>query len=329
MQNYRITSDSISLKNSDVFIERITTFPKTYISNCSDSEKIETTFLNLPIELANILIPVLITILLFFIGYFINWLIKKYERKRELESIKTTVTNWIDLIDKPIQTQISSCEDFAKNLRSSVDLQPESIDLIQLHASKLKELDLKQLIETFITNLKGVESKKSKDLFNIVSQIEYFSSVELMIPEAYKIYQNHTFELMTSWNDNLKELDNFKNSMVQQIGTRMTHTSYPFLLQINNITNAWSRNNPNGANLNITKTQLLDPLYQLSDSIILANSNDSFAPILQSRVQDLILIYKRKVSHFNGNAKIFDSYVSNMNLSYKTLKSSSCNLPQK
>ena len=62
MQYSKITLDS------NIFIERINTFPKTYITNCVDPEKTEKTFLNLPLELVNILIPVLITIFLFFLG---------------------------------------------------------------------------------------------------------------------------------------------------------------------------------------------------------------------------------------------------------------------
>lgn len=324
MQNIKPSLDTII--KSDTIIEKLNSIPEVSASNIIDNvdvEKIEKTFLNLPLELANILIPVLITIFLFFIGYLLNWLIQKSERKRELESIKTTITNWIDLIDLPIQTQISSCKTFAENLRNSIDLQPESLDLSQLHASKLKEFGLKELIETFITNLKGTESQKSKDLFNIVSQIEFLSSIETMIPEAYKIYQNHTFELMELWNKNLKELDDFKTSTVQQIGTQRTHPSYNFLVQINSISNAWVHNNPNGASLNITKTQLLDPLYNLASSTIIANSNDSYAPILESKVQDLKLVYKRKISHFDGNAKIFETYVSNLNIAYNTLKTTS------
>ena len=155
-------------------------------------------------------------------------------------------------------------------------MQPESISLNQLHASKLKELNLKQLIETFVTNLKGSEPQKSKDLFNLVSQIEYFSKTELTLPEAYKVYQDHTFELMKNWNESLIELDDFQGSMIQQIGTDSTHPSYDFLFEINSITNSWASNNPDGATQNITKTQLLEPLYLLLNTTITSNPSDIF-----------------------------------------------------
>lgn len=329
MQQIKPNLDTII--KSDSIIEKLNSIPKVSVNNIIDNvdaEKIGKTFLNLPLELANILIPVLITIFLFFIGYLLNWLMQKSERKRELESIKSTVTNWIDLIEKPIKNQISYCNTFAENLKKSTDLQPEILNLNQLHASKLKELNLKQLIETFITNLKGTEPQKSKDLFNLVSQIEYFSNIELKLPEAYKIYQDHTFELMRNWNKSLMELDDFKSSMVQEIGTQSTHSSYAFLVQMNNISHSWARNHPKEASLNFTKTQLLDPLFQLANNTITKNSNDIFAPVLFAKVQELTLVFKRKVSHFEGNAKNFESYVSNMNLAYKTLKTTSDKLKE-
>jgi|TARA_B110000037_G_C17027815_1_gene468171 hypothetical protein len=323
MQQTLSSSDTSSIDNSRKLIKEITTLTETHITNCQEYEKVDKLFLNIPLELVNILIPVLITILLFFIGFFINWVITKKARKRELESIKTTVTNWIDLIEKPIQNQVLYCKTFADNLKGSTELQPESLSLNQLHASKLKELNLKELIETFITNTKGTEPQKSKNLFNLISQIEYFSNVELMLPDAYKTYQEHTFVLMENWNKSIKELDEFKSSMVQQIGIKKTHPSYPFLVNMHNIFNSWVRNNPNGPSLNDTKSQLLEPLIKLADSTIIKNSSDPFAPILFTKVQDLIIVFNRKESHFAGNAKNFEAYVSNMNLAHETLKKTS------
>jgi hypothetical protein len=323
MQYNQIPPDSSSIANSKRFISEIATVTETQISDSNIPVKTVKLFFNMPLELATIIIPVLITIILFIVGYFINWVLIKYNKKRKLESIKATVTNWIKLIEKPIEEQITYCNEFAENLRNSEDLQPESLSLVQLHVSKLKELNLKELTETFITNQNGTESENSKNVFNLVSQIEYFTHTELKLPNAYDVYQKHTFELMKSWNKSLLELDQFKGSIIQEIGTKPTHISYPLLVEINNITNAYVRNHPKDKFLNYTKVELLDKLHSLADRVITQNSNDTYAPILFTKVQELILIYKRKVAHFEGNAKNFDIFSINMKKSFDNLKTTS------
>ena len=320
MQYKQTLLDSLSITNSRKFINEIASVSETQISDNNIPDKTVELFFNMPLELATIIIPILITIFLFFVGYIINWILIKYNKKRQLESIKTTVTNWIELVEKPIQDQITYCNEFAKNLSESADLQPESLSLVQLHVSKLKELSLKELTETFITNQKGSELENSKNVFNLVSQIEYFTRIELKLPDAYDIYQKHTYELMSSWNKSLLELDSFKGSIIQEIGTKATHISYRFLVEINNITNKYIRNHPKEKSLDYTKEELLDKLYSLADSTIKVNSNDVYAPVLFAKVQELILIYKRKVAHFEGNAKNFDNYSIKMKKSFDNLK---------
>ena len=326
MQNKQLSSDTISIEKSEKLIREIATFSHTHFTSSQNHEIAEKIILGIPMELAKTIFPVIISIALFFIGFFINSIMVKRRRKRELESIKTTVTTWIDLIDKPITSQIEYCKTFAENLRKSTDLQPESLSLNQLHASKIQELNLKQLNETFVINLEGTESQKAKDLFNLVSQIEYFSKIELRLPEAYKVYQDHTYTLMEKWNNSLIELQKFIDHMDQQIGAQLEHPSYRFLRQINSRFNLLRENNLDGASLHITKIQLLDPLFELANTTIINNPNDFFATVFITKLQELMMVFKRKVTHFEGNAKVFEAYVSNMKLTHEVLKTTSDNL---
>jgi hypothetical protein len=71
---------------------------------------------------------------------------------------------------------------------------------VQLHVSKLKEFNLKELTETFITNQNGTESENSKNVFNLVSQIEYFTHTELKLPNAYDVFMKYTPEMQFQLN---------------------------------------------------------------------------------------------------------------------------------
>lgn len=273
----------------------------------------------MPIATAAIIISSLITISIFIIGYLINWLNKKYERKSELESIKSVVTVWVDLLKSPVLQQAKGCRDFAVALRTATNIHPERISYNKLLAGKLNSIELRDLIQVFIINSEGEETAKSKNLFNLVSQIDFLIQVEEKIPEAYKIFQNRTFYLMENWNKRFKELDLLKSEMTTLFGHNPHHPSYPLFHHFDNLVNNWVQQFANGSSVIDTKTTLLVPLENYTSQFINRHPNNQIAHQLAGKIQELNMIYKEWEVHFEGNAKVFYDFAIRLVFVYKTL----------
>jgi hypothetical protein len=154
-------------------------FPDSIPCKFSDIE-IESgkSILGLDYSLAQIIIPVVVTLTVFLLGQFISWLKKKYERLNELESIKTTIEQWILLVKPSIQNQIDGCKSFAIVLKNSKNIHPETLKFSPMLIDKLKQFELRELIDTIIVNLKGDNEIKAKMVFNFISQVEFLSKME-------------------------------------------------------------------------------------------------------------------------------------------------------
>lgn len=273
----------------------------------------------MPVATAAIVISSLITISIFIIGFFLNWLNKKFEKKSEFESIKSVVTVWVDLLKSPILQQAQGSRNFAITLRNSPDIHPERLSYNKLLANKLNSIELRELIQVFIINSKGEENEKSKNLFNLVSQVDYLIQVEEKIPEAYSIFQSRTFQLMENWNQRFKELDLLKSQMTSIMANNQTHPTFPLFQQFNNIGHAYVQQFPNGSSVVETKTTLLEPLEIQVSQFINQHPNDQIAHQLAGKIQELNMIYREWQVHFEGNATVFYDFAIRLVSVYKTL----------
>lgn len=273
----------------------------------------------MPVASAAIIISALITISIFTLGYILNWVSEKYERKSELESTKSVITVWVGLLKLPVLQQTKSCRDFAIALRTSTDIQPERFSYNKLLADKLNSIELRELIQIFIINSEGEETDKSKNLFNLVSQIDFLVQVEEKITEAYTVFQKRTFDLMENWNQKLKELDILKNQMTVEIANNNAHPTFALFQHFNNLVNNYVQQFPNGSNVFDSKTTLLDPLQLQTSLFINQNPNDPIAHHLALKIQEINIIYREWQVHFEGNAKIFYDFAIRLVNVYKTL----------
>jgi hypothetical protein len=163
------------------------------------------------------LLPILVSLFIFISGQFIGWLKGKYERKNELDSIKATIHNWLIMIEPSINAQILGCNNFVKHLGVSTNIHPETFQFSPLLVDKLQQIDLKQLTETMVVNLKGEEETKAKMIFIFVSQIEFLAKMEVHIRENYDKFHSYTIELMEDWNLTYKNFVVVMNETSKQI----------------------------------------------------------------------------------------------------------------
>lgn len=281
-------------------------------------ETMETVW-GMPVATGAIIISSLITVSIFIFGYFVNWFIKQYDKKSEIESIKSVVTVWVELLKSPILQQVKGCRDFAIALSKSEEIHPEGLSYNKLLADKLKSIELRELVQVFISNSKGLESEKSKDLFNLISQVDFLIEVEDSIPKVYKIFQDRTFQLMEKWNQKFKEFDQLKSEMTSEIANLPTHPTFGLFQQFNNLGNQWVHQFPNGANVIETKSNFLTPLEIQTNLFLNQNPNDQIAHRLAGKIQELNIVIKEWQVHFEGNRKLFYDFAIRLVFVYKKL----------
>ena len=247
----------------------------------------ETLIMGIPEGFARILIPIAVTVLIFFLGHFISWLKGKYERKKEVSSYKNLISKWIELISKSIEAQITSCDQFAENLEKSEDMSPTRFSANKLLAEKINSLPLEKLINAFSVNTTGDKDKNYKMTFNLVSQFNYLTNVELSIAENFEAYSKLFDELVKRWNLLFTEFDDIISGQSKEIGKNKEHPNFRFHEEVLKIVNEWIRTSPSDKNSILhTNNKLIKPLIELTAKELNSNQND-YAFKLSRVIRDL------------------------------------------
>lgn len=278
------------------------------------------TFLCLPLELAKILIPVLVTISLFFLGHVIGWIKLKYEKFKETKEYREMILEWINLVEKPIKTQIVSCKKFAEQVGSSQDLQPEVLEYNNFIIEKIETIPVERYIKTFVINTKGDKKEKYKQIYNLISQFDYLKKVQKEMLDYYEKYHSYCEDLMNEWNTNFINLDTIVEKHTLDTKAQAITTD-AFHLGILEIVIKWGRNSADGQSsvLN-SKLNLIEPMSVLVSHELKGNPINEYAYSLDICLQGLNVTLKKLKGNYEGNKILFSSISQNMETSLETLK---------
>ncbi len=317
--------DSINFSDSvEKFLQYVTEkepnkyFSDSITNNLSELE-IESgkSILGLDYSLAQIIIPVVVTLSVFLIGQFISWLKKRYERLNELKSIKTTIEQWILLVKPSIQNQIDGCKSFAIVLKNSKNIHPESLKFSPMLIDKLKQFELRELIDTIIVNLEGDNEIKAKIVFNFVSQVEFLSKMEDHIKNNYEKFHTYTFELMENWNQSFTRMTTIMNETSRQISH--FEPNCKFLTQRNIICNNFLKHKSLQP-LDVIFSELITPLEQEVNEYLEKSGNKHLIVDLAYSIEELKLIRDKWELHKNGHSELVDEFGSRILNVYAVLE---------
>lgn len=276
-------------------------------------------FWGLPTSILRILLPAVISIFLFFLGFFINWLNKKRERKNTLQAIKTLTSTWIELLEKTIKQQANSCRQFAKDLRESDYISTEKFGFVNLLIDRLNEISLSNFTDTFMLNHKGSENENSKQLFNLISSIEYFTNFENEIRNVYKKFENETIEIITQWNNVVRKLDEIKTTYAEKINEIEDHPSKDFYNAFIKIGAEFQQNYPNGGTINQMQKVVFNKLSDETQKFLRHNNKDILAIEVLNLTTDLNIIIRQWNTHRIGYSQLFLEYGIYIIRTYRTI----------
>ena len=196
--------DSINVITDNV-ISEVETTCETVVSER------ENRILGMSQEAASIIIPTMASIIVFCIGVFIEKRREKKKEERERNKYKIAILDWIELLDKPIKTQIDQLKEFAHRISNATDLQPEALNFSKTMANKISDLSVEKIISTFVVKENNTHYDASQ-AYNIVSQFDFLSTCDDEIKEKYKEYHSRLIKLMEKWNTLWKEFENLKEN---------------------------------------------------------------------------------------------------------------------
>jgi len=272
--------------------------------------------LGLDYRLARILIPVLVTLLVFLLGLLINWIKSKYERITELKSIKATIEHWILFVEPTVTSQINGCNDFVKKLEESNNLQTERIEFTSMLVDKLQQIELKELIETIMLNLKGNEEKKAKMIFNIISQVEFLVKIESHIQLSYEKFHSYTEELMENWNSAFIQFNSIMNETSRVINE--AEPNCDFVQSKNRICDEFLTKKEQKP-LETLFEELITPLEAEVDKY-LKTPNKQLAVNLGYSIESLKIIKLKWDTHKQGHIDANKGFAKKIDDVYKVLK---------
>lgn len=268
-------------------------------------------------EFARIIIPVLVTLVVFILGQFISWVKTKNERINELKSIKATLEYWILFVEPTIISQIKGCNDFVGDLLKSNNIQPERLQISPMLVDKLQQIELRDLIETIMLNLKGDEKTKARIIFNIVSQVEFLVKIEIFIKENYEKFQSYTMELMENWNDDFQKFNFEMNATAKNINK--IEPNCQFIKDMNLICNNFL-SSKGIQPLDTIFSVLIFPMEQIVDNYLKKSLKKDLAVKLAYSIDQLKIIKLKWETHKQGHIDLSYKFATQINDVYKVLK---------
>ena len=314
-QNIEVKNDTISIE-ADTIIKNLDSIEhpiehiKSELTNF-DSDQI----MGVPVSLIGVFIAVFIPLLIFAIGVFISWCKKKKEKKERVKSKISTITNWIQLMKKSIDLQLESNRNFSKEMRNSTIIHPAPISFYNLLADKLQEISLSEYSEYLVENIKGDSTEKNKDLFNIISQIEFLKKIEIRIQVTYNEQKIEIMKMMDEWNKKLKEVDNLVlDDSKDKETVSSIYKMYAELVKL------LRKKHPDDyKHLTFITNELIMPLQNFTKEL----KDNKYANNLTMILTHMLFIEKQFVMNKEGFASVFDEVSVQIKTAYDLLTTAS------
>lgn len=148
-----------------------------------------------------------ITLGVFGLGFLIDFISKRKNAKEQAKSIREAFHYWVVVHKTIFMAQKVSIDEFIANLSNSTDIHEERLIVKSVQLQKLEDLPFLQLMNTFVTNSKGVKEENEKAFFNMISSLGFLISFNQRLFEKYTEFSNGTEKIREEWNTFFQEYD--------------------------------------------------------------------------------------------------------------------------
>lgn len=269
------------------------------------------TLIGMSLPIASIIVPTAMTLLVFGIGLLLDKIIKQKRKKNEIISLKETFNVFINEAKTNVNAQIESIRKLTEILQKSSDFVPPPMDFYIIGLDRLKEFNLKELVQSFVINQKGDQEESKKILFSVVQELAYLSKVTDIIKDNYTEYRKLAIDLKNEW-ETKKEIfgETYNKFLLDFMGT------YGTLLK--DCLSIFHGFNQDTSSPEEWVEKIYKPLHKKMDSYFEEKIQYEVVN-MKNTIYKLIDLYERKKVLFLANKIWFDDYANNLNHSYTEL----------
>ena len=274
------------------------------------------------------LIPTAVTLFVFALGLITNGVKSNWERRRNYKQLKGLFVTWIPNFKKPVEKFAANCDDFSNRLKSSVRISSESMKFIPLNAIKLADIDINQLVKTFIYNSTGNSKLNNENLYYMVSNLEYLVNLGSEMKAKYDEHYTNANSLMKEWNAAFTELSDLHSKVLTNQSHKSVDEQVFHKALVHTIDNWLIEINARPQDATITYNKLLIPNLQLFNEYLKQLPLKQL-PLPEQLLMDLLqayhkvaIIYKQWQASKDGYAIIFTNYGLKLHDTYQRLQES-------
>ena len=275
------------------------------------------TFWGMPLEVARFVVPTIVSLGTFIFGFVIKGFIDKWSKKSELQLFKETITEWIELISEPIKKQSNFCIDFSKKLKKQEKFEHIMFSMTPHLVNKLQEIKLIDYFKTFILN---TTKFNSKNLFEIVKNIEYFYKIEKELPMYYNNYHDDIQDIINRWNPNKDNFFRFTYSYIDQNKFNLSHSDIEYIIKYDKIFSIWNKI-PDFESFSINKfeTELLKPLFEIVINQTIEYPDNEYAYKFKYHILELLKDIEKWKKIKNHHSDFFKKIGDEMEITNREL----------
>jgi hypothetical protein len=266
-----------------------------------------------------------VTISVFGLGYILNHWYQKWLKWKEAKSIRNHFSTWVILHRKIFDDQIINLREISQKLEKSKELQEEHLIVKSFQIEKLLEIPFLKLMNVYVSNSTGTKEENEKAFFNLINSLEFLSSFRTRLFQKYEEFSKGTEQIRSEWNLYFREFDELRISVIRSHQYKETQEG-DFARNISEFSaNFFTKKNPENEmdpkiNLEEWITEYFVPLRNITTSEMSKNSNFLEVQRLASKIEEILIVYKRWKAWKDGFSKIFLQFKESMEGSYNMIE---------
>ena len=238
-------------------------------------------------------ISAIVSIIIFMLGWLVTRAYKRIDEFQKRERYRNAVLKWIDLMEPAEKKLIESVNNLSKAILTSDDMQPVAFPMPNTIPDKIKDLSVESMMDAFG---RGDDNEsRNRHLYNIISQFDYLTKMNVEILKEYKRYNNRSISLIKEWNQVFESFA-AKVELAQNKETKKAFNQWIEQLEMK----------PNNIDIHIKYLDIIDSLVSEANYFVLEMKRI----ILQIREDQ------------KGFAKLFEDMAKRMHESLDVLKES-------
>lgn len=281
------------------------------------TKPIHDTFLGIPNEWASFIVPTVASIIVFVLGILIEKCHKKKQQKQETEDYRKTVFSWVEQVKTPISNQIKRIHKLISDINANTTIQGVRFEFNKSLVNKLGIDSVENLIKYFIfRSSEPKDDKRSDNVFNIVSALDFLSTAENKVVEDYELYQKQSIELVQKWTPVICELqlyiDKIRSLVLLFEGCNL----------IVSCCDEWKELCKGKKEVNIKETydSLINPILQIYYKSPFSSDAPQEVGLIYKQTNELAIIYYDWDALNKGFAKLFKEQADRIEQAYNNLE---------